>query len=103
MAIIIQENPNKNLLISFVIGVIVLITGIFLAYYLFFSSVPDVNNPVRPDGYQDVSLFAQANLDIDSILNSPAWNLLQKNSLIAPLVTQVIIPNRNFFQSFQGR
>ena len=103
MAIIIQENPNKDLLTSFVIGVLVLIGGTFLAYYLFFSSVPAAEDPVRPDGYQDVSLFAQASLDIDSILNSSAWNLLQKDSLISPLVTQIITPNKKFFQSFQER
>jgi len=103
MAIIIQDNPNKNALISLIIGLIALIGGAFLIYYLFFSSAPLAEDFARPDGYERASLFAQVNLDVESILHSPAWGFLQKDSLVPPLITEVITPKINPFQIFITR
>ncbi len=100
MAIIIQENPNKNALISLVIGLAILTGGAFLTYYLFFSPAPRVEDFLRPDGYKSASLFAQANLDVESILHSPAWSFLQKESLVPPLITEILAPKANLFQTF---
>ena len=100
MAIIIQENQNKGALVSLVIGIIVLLGGAFLVYYIFFSPTPLVEDFDKPDGYEDVSLFAEANLDTESVLRSPAWNFLQKNSPIPPLITEVVAPKANPFQAF---
>jgi len=100
MAIIIQENQNKGALVSLVIGILVLAGGAFLIYYLFFSPTPLMEDFAKPDGYERVSLFAKANLDTDSVLNSPTWRFLQKNSPIAPLITETIAPKTNPFQVF---
>ena len=100
MAIIIQENPNKNAFVSLIIGLAVLAGGAFLTYYLFFSPAPIAEDFARPDGYESASLFAQANLDVESVLHSPAWDFLQKESLVPPLITEIIAPKTNPFQVF---
>jgi len=100
MAIIIQENQNKGVLVSLVIGVLVLAGGAFLTYYLFFSPTPLAEDFAKPDSYEDVSLFAKANLDTDSVLNSPTWRFLEKNSPINPIITGAITPKTNLFQVF---
>ncbi len=103
MAIIIQENPNKKALISLIVGIVVLAGGAFLTYYLFFSPAPLAEDFVRPDGYERASLFAQANLEVESVINSPVWGFLQKDSLVPSLVTEIIAPRINIFQSFRRR
>jgi len=100
MAIIIQENQNKGALVSLVIGILVLAGGAFFIYYLFFSPTPLVEDFAKPDGYESVSLFAEANLNTESVLNSPAWRFLQKNSPVPPLITEAIAPKTNPFQVF---
>ncbi|MFA4999124.1 MAG: hypothetical protein WC519_00015 [Parcubacteria group bacterium] len=99
MAIIIQENGRKGMIIPLLIGGAVLIVAALLAYYLFFSPAPIVDI-IGSSGYQSTSVFSVATLDIDSVVNSQVWNAIQKESLVPPIVSEVISAKENPFQSF---
>jgi len=100
MAIIIQENYDKKIVETLIIGILILVGAAFLIYYLFFLPVPIAEDLARPDGYKNISFFAQADLDIESVMHSPTWRLLQKESLVPPLITEIIAPKANPFQTF---
>ena len=71
MAIIIQENYNKKVFETIIVGMLILAGAAFLIYYLFFLPAPIAKDFTRPDRYKDISLFTQANLDIESVMHSP--------------------------------
>ncbi len=100
MAIIIQENYDKKVLETLIISILIVVGAAFLIYYLFFLPAPIAEDLVRPDGYKNISLFAQANLDIELVMHSPTWRLLQKEPLVPPLITEIIAPKLNPFQAF---
>lgn len=101
MAIFFKENQNKGTLIVVIIGSISLIVIAFLAYYLFFS--PAVTTEIiKSENYERASLFADARLDVDAVLNLPAWRVLEQESPVKPLITEVTSKKENLFQQFRN-
>jgi flagellar basal body-associated protein FliL len=102
MAIIIQEDKKKGAIIPLIAGSVVLVAAAFFAYYLFFSPVPIVDVIGTP-GFETTETFSQAKLDVESVINSPVWTSLQRESQVPPLVTQIISEKTNLFQSFEAQ
>lgn len=96
MAILIQEEGKKGMLIPFAVGGIILVAAAALTYYLFFSPAPFVDT-VGSDEYESVSVFARANLDIESVTDSPVWSALERESPVQPLSPQVFSRRDNPF------
>jgi flagellar basal body-associated protein FliL len=102
MAIIIQENGSNKMMIPLIIGVVILIAAAFIMYQLFFS-IPPKAEIVETEGYKSATIFSQASLDVEAVVNSPAWDSLSKESSVPPLMTEVASPKENIFRSFKTR
>lgn len=99
MAILIKEKQNKGALTAIFIGSIVLIITALLSYNLFFSPAPVIETE-KSEGYQRASLFANAKLDVDSVLHLPAWKLLNQETFVPQLIIEVQEAKINPFQQF---
>ncbi len=101
MAIFIKEDPSKSTIMAVALGALFLIIMAILSYYLFFS-LPYRADITETEGYERASLFAGANLDVDSVLKLPAWGLLNQESLVPPLITEITSRRVNIFQKFSN-
>jgi hypothetical protein len=102
MAIIIQENGNNRRMIPLTIGIAILIVVAFLMYQFFFSPVPEAE-VIETEGYYSATIFSQATLDIESIINSPVWTSISEESGVPPLIKQIDSPKENIFKSFLNK
>jgi hypothetical protein len=85
MAIIIEEEKNgKNMnLIRFFAWLVILIIVAIAAYYLFFVK-PELVIITPPANFQYIAPIAQANLDPQAVLNSPAFTALKQPNFPLP-------------------
>jgi hypothetical protein len=99
MAIIIQENGGNRRMIPLTIGLAVLAVVAFLMYQFFFAPTPEADI-VESEGYNSATVFSQATLSVEEVINSPVWTSISARSNVPPLITGIDSPKENIFKSF---
>jgi hypothetical protein len=87
------------MMIPATVGIAVVIVAAFLMYKFFFSPVPKAD-VIETEGYNSAIIFSQATLDVEAVINSPAWVSISAESSIPPLITEIDSPKENIFESF---
>ncbi len=77
MAIILEEQKNKNSWLSIALGAVVILVIIVLAYFLFFTSAPLIEI-VAPLQLQSTSQLSAVSFNPTEVIESPVFKVLRK-------------------------